>query len=294
MQNKKDSTVSVRKISKANLLRRRIKTRVKAEPSRRVYSSSSVKPVPSQRRNAGGATRAQQAHVDYLAHAAHEIRSPLSSLIGFSGLLLNFEFDEATRRDFLLSIQGQAERLNRLINDLLDLAKLETRGAAMRKLTAVDLGAAAHAAVETFKSTHADAQIDEYLSDHLPLVRADAALISRLLVHLLENAVQYASPEARIRLSTLVSSEGAKKTVALRIEDRGAGIAVQDQAHIGEKFYRGTSSVAGSGNGLGLALVKTIVDCHGGRLDIDSVPDRGTIVTIEFPVKAGHRSREAA
>lgn len=310
MQTKKDRAPTASKISKANLLRRRIKARTKSAPASTTSSAPfcASAPVPRlhgngrgnghSQSNSGGrisdVQRAKQAHFDYLAHAAHEIRSPLSSLIGFSGLLLNFEFDDATRRDFLLSIQGQAERLNRLINDLVDLAKLETSGSAVLKLSEVDLSAAARAAVETFRSTHADAHVDVYLSDNLPSVKADAVLIARLLAHLIENAVQYASPDARARLSTLVSGEGNAKTVVLCIEDRGAGIAVQDQAHLGEKFYRGTSSVAGTGNGLGLALVKTIVDCHGGRMHIDSVPNRGTIVNLEFPAQAGHCSLEAA
>ena len=272
------------KTTQSNFLRRRLKGRVVA---------NATTPTGAVRKEA---RRGKQASLDYLALAAHDLRSPLSSLIGFSGLLLYFEFDELTRRDFLLSIQSQAERLNRLINDLVDLAKIETRGVAMMRVAEADLSAVVHTAVEAFGKANAAAHLDEYLSAGLPRVKCDASLVGRMVTHLLDNAIKFSAADSRIRISTLLIGEGGRPRPGIRIEDAGSGIALQDQAHLGEKFFRGESSVTGNGsgdgNGLGLALVKAIIGVHGGTLDIDSVQNRGTTVTLGFPASASRKVKE--
>ena len=208
-------------------------------------------------------------------------------------MLLNFEFDEVTRRDFLLSIQSQSERLNRLVDDLVDLAKIEMQGVAMLRGTEADLSAVVHTAVEAFGQANAAAHLDEYLSTGLPRVQCDVSLVGRMVTHLLDNAVKFSAADSRIKISTLLIGEDGRPRPGIRIEDAGAGIALQDQAHLGEKFFRGAVSVTGkgggNGNGLGLALVKAIIGIHGGTLDIDSVQNRGTTVTLGFPASASRK-----
>ena len=280
-------TTKAAKTTQSNLLRGRLKGQIAAK---------ATTPTGAVRK---GAPRGKQALLDYLALAAHEFRSPLSSLIGFSGLLLNFEFDELTRRDFLLSIQSQSERLNRLVDDLVDLAKIEVQGVAMLRGTEADLSAVVHTAVEAFGQANAAAHLDEYLSTGLPRVKCDVSLVGRMVTHLLDNAVKFSAADSCIRISTLLIGEDGRPRPGIRIEDAGAGIALQDQAHLGEKFFRGAVSVTGkgsgsgsgngNGNGLGLALVKAIIGIHGGTLDIDSVQNRGTTVTLGFPASASRK-----
>ena len=228
------------------------------------------------------APRGEQTHVEYLALAAHELRSPLASLLGFSELLLNFEFDEPTRRDFLESIQLQAGRLNRLINDLVDLATLETKGVAMMKMAAGNLDAIAHAAVEVFQNGNAGAVIAEDWHADLPAIACDRLWVERMVTNLLENAVKFSAWGAGVRIATVVDGKGARRRAGIRVEDDGVGIEDEDLAHIGEKFYRGKTVDARPGNGLGLALVKVIAACHGGSMTIESRFGEGSAVTLWF------------
>ena len=219
--------------------------------------------------------------IEFLAHAAHQLRSPLSSLLGFSELLLNFEFDEASRRDFTESIHSQAARLSRLLNDLVDLAKVESQGAAVLKMEADDLAAIAREAISAFGSANKTANLAEALLPDLPRVECDREKVARMLGHLLENALQFSSPDSLIRVSTLRDRAGTQ--VGLSVEDHGSGIAAADLPRVGEKFFR-SETAAMPGNGLGLALVKAVMQAHGGTLKIDNVPGEKTVMTLWFPL----------
>ena len=227
--------------------------------------------------------------IEFLAHAAHQLRSPLSSLLGFSELLLNFEFDEASRRDFTEAIHSQAARLSRLLNDLVDLAKVESQGAAVLKMEPGDLAAIAREGIAAFGSANKTAHLAAALLPDLPQVECDREKVARMLVHLLENALQFSPPNSLIRVSTLRDRAGTQ--VGLSVTDHGSGIAAADLPRMGEKFFR-SETAALPGNGLGLALVKAVMQAHGGKLKIDSVPGEKTVMTLWFPLtQRGERAR---
>ena len=232
---------------------------------------------------AAAAAKSPGAHdgIEFLSHAAHQLRSPLASLLGFSELLLNFEFDEASRRDFTESIHSQAGRLSRLLNDLVDLAKVETRGAAVLKMAVDDLSAIAHESLVAFGNANKTANLAEVLQADLPQVECDREKVGRMLAHLLENALQFSPPDSLIRVSTLINRAGTQ--VGLSVEDHGSGIAAADLPRVGEKFFR-SETAAMPGNGLGLALVKAVMQAHGGTLKIDSAPGEKTVMTLWFPL----------
>lgn len=227
--------------------------------------------------------------IEFLAHAAHQLRSPLSSLLGFSELLLNFEFDEASRRDFTESIHSQAARLSRLLNDLVELAKVETQGAAVLQMEPDDLSAIAREGIAAFGSANKTANLAAAVLPDLPQVECDREKVARMLAHLLENALQFSPPNSLIRVSTLRDRAGTQ--VGLSVADHGSGIAAADLPRMGEKFFRSETATL-PGNGLGLALVKAVMQAHGGTLKIDSVPGEKTVMTLWFPLtRRGERAR---
>ena len=247
--------------------------------------------------NSAAPARAAGGHegMETLAHAAHQLRSPLSSLLGFSELLMNFEFDEASRRDFIESIHSQAGRLSRLLNDLVDLAKVEAGGAAALKMTAGDLSAIARESMAGFGDAHPSANLAESWQTDLPPVECDREKVGRMLVHLLENALHCSPPDSLIRVSTLLDRGGTH--LGLAVEDHGSGISAADLPRIGEKFFRAESAVAVPGNGLGLAYVRAVMQAHGGALKVKSVPGDETVMTLWFPLTRSaaraHQGRQA-
>ena len=171
--------------------------------------------------------------------------------------------------------------MSRLLNDLVDLAKVESQGAAVLKMEADDLAAIAREAIGAFGSANKTANLAEVLQADLPQVECDREKVGRMLAHLLENALQFSPPDSLIRVSTLINRAGTQ--VGLSVEDHGSGIAAADMPRMGEKFFRSETATL-PGNGLGLALVKAVMQAHGGTLKIDNVPGEKTVMTLWFPL----------
>jgi cell cycle sensor histidine kinase DivJ len=179
--------------------------------------------------------------------------------------------------------------LSRLLNDLVDLAKVESQGAAVLKMEPDDLAAIAREAISVFGSANKTANLAADLQADLPQVECDREKVGRMLAHLLENALQFSPPDSLIRVSTSINRAGTQ--VGLAVEDHGSGIAAADLPRMGEKFFRSETATL-PGNGLGLALVKAVIQAHGGTLKIDSVPGDATVMTLWFPLtRRGERSQ---
>lgn len=249
-------------------------------------------------RDATQEAETEQRRNEFLSTAAHELRTPMASIHGFAELLLAREFDAATRRDLLATIHAQSSLVTELLNELLDLARIEAHAGRDFRLRAVPLLPMVQ---ETLASLHipndprpvalADAR-------GLPDVHADPEKFGRALANVLANAYKYSPNGGTIGIAFRTRRAAAGREVGVVVRDEGIGMTPAEAARACERFYRTEAASAIPGTGLGLALVHEIVQRHGGCVAIDSAPGKGTAVTLWLraaasPRKRGARSRDA-
>ena len=233
----------------------------------------------------------ERMRVDFIANASHELRTPLASLIGFIDTLLGPAADDApARKRFLGIMQAQAARMRRLIDNLMNLSRIQMTEHE-RPRGRVALGEAARHAAEAFEPLMRARGIELALDPgtDLPPIQGDADQIAQILQNLLDNALKYAS--SRIRLCVEPAEPGgiwpAMPGLLLSVSDDGPGVAAHHLPRLTERFYRVEEGNSGrAGSGLGLAIVKHIVGRHAGRLRIESTEGKGSVFTIWLPCAA--------
>ena len=224
---------------------------------------------------------------DFVANVSHELRSPLTSLMGFVETLQGpAGADAAARGRFLEIMALEAKRMNRLIGDLLSLSAVEA-SERMRPRTPVDLAALAKAVITRLApQSGEDRIISEFATE--PSVLGDSDQLGQALSNLIENALRYGKPEGRVtvKLDTVEDAILMTEAARLSVRDEGEGIASHHIPRLTERFYRVDShrSRELGGTGLGLAIVKHIVSRHRGRLKIESSPGKGSLFTILLPL----------
>ena len=220
---------------------------------------------------------------DFVSAVSHEFRTPLTSMRHLTDLLARRAIPSEERRAHYYDLLAhETERLHRMVESLLSFGHIEAGGYAWR-LEPVDAGLLFGGLVDEFR-LEPMARTREILCDiepDLPLIRADAEALSRALWNLLENAAKYSSPDAPIR----AVARRAGHAVHLSIGDRGIGIQPGERDTIFQKFVRGadTRRAGIRGVGIGLALVKRIIEAHGGSVQVDSEPGRGSTFTLVIP-----------
>ncbi len=232
--------------------------------------------------------RVEEMRADFVANVSHELRTPLASLTGFIDTLQGPARDDpAARERFLGIMQAQAWRMARLIDDLLSLSRIELR-AHQRPDTPVDLVPIVRQVADGLQTLARDREVViEIAASPEPLmVLGDRDELIRLFENLVENALKYGANGKRVDISmaSVVLPEGKKEAV-VAVRDYGPGIASEHLPRLTERFYRvdvGESRAQG-GTGLGLALVKHILNRHQGRLTIDSKPGEGATFTARLP-----------
>jgi two-component system, OmpR family, phosphate regulon sensor histidine kinase PhoR len=235
----------------------------------------------------------ERAHTDFVANVSHELRTPLASLIGFTETLMGpAEDDPPARRRFLAIMAEQGARMNRLIDDLLSLSRIEMAEHQVPE-EPVDLKELLPKIVTAFEPRLGQVSLSVTIAPETPVITADADQITQVLNNLLENAVKYGKEAGTARLTARPSEPGqrwpARPGVVIAVTDDGPGIPRAAIPRLTERFYRvdkGRSRAAG-GTGLGLAIVKHIVNRHRGQLAIESVEGQGTTVSAWLPVSAG-------
>jgi two-component system phosphate regulon sensor histidine kinase PhoR len=236
----------------------------------------------------------ERMRADFVANSSHELRTPLASLIGFIETLRGpAEGDIAAQRRFLAIMHEQAERMRRLLDDLLSLSQIEMTEHAP-PTASIDAGGLVRRVADMFEPRlSARAQTLELLiEDELPRVAGDADQLAQVVSNLLDNAVKYGREGgvvrvavARVAPATGTAKGARRRGIAIAVTDDGAGIAPEHLPRLTERFYRvdaGRSRAVG-GTGLGLAIVKHIVNRHRGRLEIDSAPGRGSTFSVWLP-----------
>jgi two-component system, OmpR family, sensor kinase len=219
----------------------------------------------------------EHARREFIANASHELRTPIFSLGGFLELLANEDLDEATRREFVASMQEQVERLTKLATDLLDLSRLDA-GRLHVELEPLELPRIAEALVEEFTPT---ARVSSHplgleVADSVDAL-ADEQRVLQIGRILVENAIRHTPPGTPIRLR--VRQDGP--VAVLSVEDAGPGISAEHGASVFERFYRVDGGRA-SGSGLGLAIARELAELMGGRLELQSQPGR-TLFELTLP-----------
>ena len=232
-----------------------------------------------------GAHAAEKMRVDFVANASHELRTPLAGILGFIETLADPDLgrDNETRERFLKIMDGEARRMQRLIDDLISLSRIEAEKYRAPD-SAVDLPALVAEVVGVFRNSHDDRgrDLEMEIEPGAGAVQGDRAQLSQLLHNLIGNSVKYGRSGTPIRVSL---TEGPSGMTRLSVADEGEGIAPEHLPRLTERFYRVDSgrSRAMGGTGLGLAIVKHIVERHRGRLDIASVVGKGTTITVLLP-----------
>lgn len=235
-----------------------------------------------------GRHAAERMRVDFVANASHELRTPLAGILGFIETLRDpvAGADAKTRERFLSIMDGEARRMQRLVDDLMSLSRIEAdKYRAPASPVGLTLLAEEVADVFRNRTDFAGRSIEIISAPDLPPVRGDRPQISQLLHNLVSNAIKYGAAGTPITIS-LTSAE--RDMVRLTVTDRGEGIPPEHIPRLTERFYRVDSgrSRAMGGTGLGLAIVKHIVERHRGRLDLTSTVGKGTTVTIDLPIYA--------
>ncbi|NUP09821.1 MAG: HAMP domain-containing histidine kinase [Polyangiaceae bacterium] len=226
---------------------------------------------------------------DFVANVSHELKTPLSLIRMFGELLLleRVTSDEK-RKQYLQIIVGESERLTALIENVLDFARVE-RGKIDYDFAEGDVGEVARRAVDIyrFRATRENIEIDLRVEEGVPPARIDARALELAVMNLIDNALKYAKDGEKV--GVVVERAGSK--VAVRVSDFGPGVPKEEQDRIFERFYRGAAAgtTRARGSGIGLALVRYIVESHGGTVRVESPtqPDgRGTTFVIEVPALA--------
>jgi two-component system sensor histidine kinase KdpD len=212
---------------------------------------------------------------------SHDLRTPLVSITGALSSLDedNGSINESARRALIENARGEADRLNRLVGNLLNMTRIES-GAIKLRLESEDIQDVIGTALDQLGSRIANHKIQVNVPANFPLVPMDFTLIAQVLVNVLENAVKYSPVDSVIE----VSAELLDQKTRLKILDRGAGIPSEDLNRIFDKFYRVQRPENVSGTGLGLSISKGIVEAHHGTIYAGIREGGGTIITIELPM----------
>ncbi len=231
--------------------------------------------VAEQAAETEAAQRAEAARTAILHAISHDLRSPLTAITTAAAALRSPAITDAERAELIDVVDSQGVRLAKLVDDLLDLSKIQA-GAVLPRADWCDLhdvvaSAAAHVGP--------DHQIEFELPVDLPLVRADASQLERVFSNLLENAIKFSPVQSPVRVS---GGAGAGR-VTVRVTDKGRGIPNQQRPHVFEPFFRGRGD-GGAGSGLGLAICRGFVEANGGRILLQSGIDGGTSFAVSFPI----------
>jgi two-component system phosphate regulon sensor histidine kinase PhoR len=220
---------------------------------------------------------------DFVANVSHELRTPLSILTGYLETLLESSPDAATRRRFLSIMHKHAQRLNLLVDDLLQLARLESREPHLN-WERFHLPSCIEKVLEKSEAMiqASGAVVETKIAPDLPSIEADQVKIEQAVSNLLDNALKYGSKsDPRV----LIEVDYTPLEVILKVKDNGPGIPLGDQPHIFERFYRvhkDRSRDAG-GTGLGLSIVKHTAQSHGGSVELESSPGQGATFIVRLP-----------
>ena len=242
------------------------------------------------------AEAASRAKSQFLANMSHELRTPLNAILGFSELISSKAFAENLEKhyEYAVLIHGSGQHLLTLINDVLDLAKIEAGGFELRE-SEVDLKMLIEdvAQMMSARASSGGCLLTTDVARNLPKVVADERALKQILINLLSNAVKFTQGGGWVRAFARLEADGE---IAFGVADSGIGIALEDQMRVFQSFGQGRHDVAISdkGTGLGLPIAKGLVEAHGGTVNLESAVGQGTCVTVFLPASRARRKLRVA
>lgn len=221
---------------------------------------------------------------EFLSTAAHELRTPMASIAGFTELLLLRKFPEEKQRDLLETISRQATRMSTIINELLDLARIEARRGQDFVMEALPVQDIVCLVANDYSPPQGRDKPILSVSGAPVQVRADRGKLQQAILNVLSNAYKYSPGGGDVVIDCQLDQDG--QHVAVTIRDHGMGMSAEQLQQVFERFYRADTSGHIPGTGLGMSIVKEIVEIMGGQVSVSSEPGVGTAVTLRLPVVA--------
>jgi two-component system phosphate regulon sensor histidine kinase PhoR len=230
---------------------------------------------------------AERMRTDFVANASHELRTPLATIIGYAETLgENGPVDDEIRGRFGATIEVEARRMLRIVEDLMSLSRIEADRYRLPNED-VDMGEVARIAIEHSNviAERRGCRIEAQIGEGIPQLKGDFGQLLQLADNLIGNAIRYGCNDKSCAIEVKVALDGQR--VLFAVKDGGDGIAPEHLPRLTERFYRVDSarSRESGGTGLGLAIVKHIVERHRGELRIDSAPGQGTEVAVALPIE---------
>lgn len=221
---------------------------------------------------------------EFLSTAAHELRTPMASIYGYSELMLSQEFPEEERRELLGIIHRQSELMVSIINELLDLVRIEERRGKDFNLSRVEAGELLREIIANFKTIDGTTAPAAPSPEMQHWLRVDRKKLTQAVSNVLSNAYKYSPNGGAVEIELVeASDEEHSEQVGIRISDHGIGMSPEQLSRVCERFYRADTSGKIPGTGLGMSIVKEIVELHGGKVSLVSKTGCGTSVTLWIP-----------
>ena len=248
----------------------------------RTSSSDSVSQI-LHIRDVSHETEVENLKNEFLSTAAHELRTPMASILGFSEVLLNSTSDEDERNEMTAIIHRQSVRIAKIINELLDLARIDARKGGDFVLETTDMHDLVKKTINDFKAPE---QCDSPVVVATPeplYVSVDCDKFQQALTNIISNAYRYSPEGGIVSIDFGTKIENDRQLAGVSITDQGIGMTAGQLKRVFERFYRADTSGKVPGTGLGMSIAKEIIEFHGGRVDVDSSIGKGTTVTIWLP-----------
>lgn len=240
---------------------------------------------------------ANRSKSEFLATMSHELRTPLNAILGFSEVMLKEIYGPVMPepyRDYATGIHESGQHLLSLINEILDLSKIEAGKFELNEED-IDIAEVIDGSVQVVRDriNAGKLRLELSIATGIPLVHADERALKQILINLLSNAVKFTPEGGLVSIGATIENAG---DLRISVADTGIGIAEADLPAIVELFKQVENTIARryEGTGLGLPIVKSLVELHGGRIEIESVVEQGTVVTIRFPAYRVAASPRAA
>jgi two-component system NtrC family sensor kinase len=217
---------------------------------------------------------------DFVHTVSHDLRSPLTAVLGYAELIGRAGPLNEHQSDFMARLQHSVKEITTLVNDLLDIGRLDAGFDTRREIIQLEdiLGYSLELLGGSAKAKSIELSIDQ--AANLPPLKANPLRLRKMLDNLLDNAIKYTPPGGKVHIQLGTQAN----QVIFKISDNGMGILPGDQTHVFEKFYRGENVPDdASGSGLGLAIVKSIVENHQGRVWVESAPGKGATFSVVLP-----------
>lgn len=258
-------------------VRRVLQVTLRAQSSAAVTQLLHVRDVTTE-------TSIEAAKSEFMAVAAHELRAPMTSILGYTEVLLNEAFDDKTRQELLTIVLKQSRAMAHILDELLDLARIEAGKGAEFRFRAISVWDLIKDTLEGLPVPDRRPIPSVEMPDKTLFIRADARKMQQALTNVLANAFRYSGPQASVSIRVDANSDAAGKPwVSITVRDQGIGMSDEQVGRVFERFYRANVGDGRDGSGLGMSIVKEIMDLHGAQVRIKSELGSGTEVTLCLP-----------